>query len=73
MACDCIETINAKISEVNGRLGMVFSMTGEVYPSILVEKIKPRGQRPPIAVPTFCPFCGVRYMDADHRPEFARQ
>lgn len=64
--CDCIKSMNEKLAVMNGRLTITFGFPhdaglSQAYPTIEVEKIKPRGQRPPIALPTYCPFCGEKY------------
>lgn len=62
MACDCVGTINSALAEHNGRLCETLMLRPSgVRPTIMVEKIKPRGKSPPVALPTFCPFCGTRY------------
>ena len=61
--CDCITTINGLLSEKNTRLAVTISWgTGDAYPTIMTEKVetKKRGTSP-VVIPTFCPFCGVKY------------
>jgi hypothetical protein len=64
--CNCIEDMNGKLAELNGKLSLTigFSFDGSpsrAYPTIDVEKINKRGKKPPIALPSYCPFCGERY------------
>lgn len=71
MACECISTMDAKLGEHNGRImaTMCFpreaeTVLGAPYETVTieVEKVAPRGKRPPLAAPTYCPFCGTRYI-----------
>lgn len=73
MPCECIHQMNAKLADHNTKLGITFGWTkhGQQFtlPTIQTEKIEKRVRKgPAIAVPTFCPFCGVRYF-----PEPAEQ
>ncbi len=60
MACACIQAMNARLAEQNGRL--VTTLFGTPRVVIGSEKIdsKKRG-RPPAAIASFCPFCGTAY------------
>lgn len=61
--CDCIERINEKLGEHNSRLSTTFMVRdGELKDSLVIqtEKINPRNREKMGAVPTFCPFCGVK-------------
>lgn len=62
MACDCIDMINAELAKRNGELGLSFTLSGEVFPTLVVsKKDKKNRTRPPLVAPTFCPFCGSKY------------
>lgn len=64
--CDCVEQINTQLAEKNGRLEMVIGFGNGALSSHLhigVEKINKRGQRPPLVIPTYCPFCGEKAGD----------
>ena len=66
--CDCMEKMNAKLAALNGRLSETFGFphdggTSVTYPTIQVEKLNKRGKSPPLAIPTFCPFCGEKYCE----------
>lgn len=64
--CNCIDAINEKLEPLNGKLTLTFAIrTGAEFPTIQVEKIKPRGGRPPLAIPSYCPFCGDPYASAE--------
>ena len=71
MTCNCIAEMDAVLAEHNGRISatICFPRTdainlGQPYDTVTigVEKIASRGKRPPLAAPTFCPFCGERYV-----------
>ncbi len=65
--CSCVADFNAKLAAYNTRIieTMGFPRDGSpIYslPKIEVEKIETRKRLgPAIAIPTFCPFCSVRY------------
>lgn len=61
MTCNCITEVNAKLAEHNAEIVVTFYPF--VRPVIDTQKVdsKKRG-KPPLAVATFCPFCGVRYQ-----------
>lgn len=64
--CDCIQTMNARLrDEHNGVL--ITTLFGNPRAVIGTEKLdsKRRG-KPPVAIASFCPFCGDRY------PEFEK-
>lgn len=63
MACNCIETVDAKLAEHNSRitLPIMFGSDQTQRPMIVTEQIE-KGRGKPKAVgmfATFCPFCGV--------------
>jgi hypothetical protein len=66
--CRCHSEIDAKLEPLNGRLATGFSIakgapvgaTMQLSLLMQVEKIAPRGKKPPQVLPTFCPFCGEK-------------
>ena len=61
MACTCINDMNARLADHNGCLvTTIFGVPKAVIGSEKVDS-KKRG-KPPVAIATFCPFCGVRYQ-----------
>lgn len=68
MACKCIEAINEKLAERNSKLeiGFTFGFEGRAsytFPSLSTEKLNKKNRDRCGAIPTFCPFCGVKYRD----------
>lgn len=63
MACTCLNDFDAKLKDHNTRLVRTFVLrpTAAEFPKIQTEKINPRQRQHVIAVPTYCPFCGVAY------------
>ena len=61
--CDCITDVNRLLAEHNGRLVCTYNLTsGRDYPKLEVEKADRKNRKkPPLMIPTFCPFCGERY------------
>lgn len=68
MTCSCIEDIDKKLAERNTRLAQTIIFSKPAYATVtLVTEIieRKRGARPVVMLPTFCPFCGERYVPAD--------
>lgn len=67
MTCNCLDDFNEKLKAHNTEIGITFSFgrdgkQGQTYPHIMTKKIEPKKRvGPALAIPTFCPFCGVRY------------
>lgn len=64
--CGCITAVDESLKDHNTRLAVTFMLDRgrtamRVLPTIAVEKVEPRGKRPTTVIPTFCPFCGIRY------------
>lgn len=65
--CNCVADFNRKLAEHNTRIIETIGIPrdgGPMFtrPMIRTEKIETRKRvGPAIAVPTYCPFCGVRY------------
>ncbi len=85
MACDCIAAMNAKMAPHNTRLiGTMCwprektrdgsSVMGQPYDTVTLqcEKVEPRKRDKVSALPTFCPFCGTRYLADTPAEESAR-
>lgn len=67
MACDCISKVDAMLAAKNTKLSpaLIFSTPVRVVVTLGTEvKEKKRGARPVSMLPTFCPFCGERYVPA---------
>lgn len=67
MACDCMSTTDRLLAERNTKLSptIIFGTKerpGYVAVSIVTEVLqKKRGARPVQMLPSYCPFCGVKY------------
>jgi hypothetical protein len=65
--CDCMTNVNKSLKEHNTKLATSFVLTKErrgmdCLPLLQVEKLDSRLRgRPMLVIPTFCPFCGVKY------------
>ena len=63
MSCKCITDADKKLASKNAKLTVTFNLMGQVFPQIMVEKADTKKRGPlPILVPTFCPFCGKKYV-----------
>lgn len=75
MACDCIMKINEKIRDHNTRIQVQFSTNSQSQdvictPCIGTEKIDQKVRKRAMGVvPTFCPFCGVKYRANEPKKE----
>lgn len=66
MSCNCVKTISKELDERNGKLDLTYTMNGGEFPTIMVsKKDKKNRTRPPVVVPTYCPFCGKEYREPD--------
>ena len=68
MTCNCINEMDAVLSPHNTKLQVTFSFNRDgsswTFPLLGTEKIEKRVRKgPALAIPTFCPFCGTRYID----------
>ena len=57
--CNCLSQVNKKLDEKHYQVVFSFTINGDVYPVLEVEKIdgRPRAKAP-LVVCAFCPFCG---------------
>jgi hypothetical protein len=64
--CDCITLTDKALEPMNARLDVNFNLSGgPTTVSIGTSLIeKRRGARPPVLIPTYCPFCGEAYTEA---------
>jgi hypothetical protein len=69
--CDCRKRINESLAPKNARLAYGFTIGNGAMdispPLIELEKIAPRGKKPPILMATFCPFCGEKLSSDENR------
>lgn len=72
MPCTCIAVIDEKLAPMNGRLGVRFAAerSGTLLSTALlvVEKVNPRGKKPPGLLAKFCPICGTAYEPPETQP-----
>lgn len=63
MACTCLDDFDAKLRDRNTKLVRTFVLRpiAAEFPKIATEKLNPRQREQVIAIPTYCPFCGVAY------------
>jgi hypothetical protein len=69
--CECMSRIDGALREHNTKLAVTFCLSADlgapdVLPIVATEKIDRtlRGKTRTV-LPTFCPFCGMRYRRAD--------
>lgn len=73
-SCNCVEEFDNKLREHNTRIDVTFDFPRDgspafTRPKIATSKIKTRKRcGPAIAIPSFCPFCGTRYVDEPAQP-----
>jgi predicted HNH restriction endonuclease len=63
--CNCIEKINQKLDDedTNTRVHIALSLSGQDDTIIVsTSKKDPKVRKKPVNIlPTYCPFCGVKY------------
>jgi len=68
--CDCIGGINGLLIQHNSKLVIAYNAFNEKMPdsmpTIMTEKIETKKKgKAQIVVPSYCPFCGVRYDQSE--------
>lgn len=72
--CNCIKEMDERMREKNTRILVTFGLPRDgspmfVRPLVATEKIETRKRGSAcLAIPTYCPFCGVRYEPEPARP-----
>ncbi len=67
--CKCIDTIDEMLAKHNTKLDVVLFITGDCVASIAtIKKDKKKSGKPKTMLPSFCPFCGVKYDTGNCRP-----
>jgi hypothetical protein len=66
MTCNCADDMNKMIADNNARLTTAFRVVDGhliVIPTLIASEkiITSMRSKMPLIVPTYCPFCGVRY------------
>jgi hypothetical protein len=63
IVCKCIDDSAADLAARNTKLVLAFNVQGRCFPTLQVEKADKKSRtRPAMVVPTFCPFCGKKYV-----------
>lgn len=71
MPCNCIATVNEAMAPMNGALVTRFTADpGGLLQTVMltVDKVAPRGKKPPGLLAKFCPICGAAYTPPETRP-----
>lgn len=69
--CDCMTRVNEKLKERNTKISVSFCLTADLsevdaMPMLQTEKLDKRSRvKPTNVIPTFCPFCGIKYPRKD--------
>jgi predicted PP-loop superfamily ATPase len=64
--CKCMDVMNKALAPRNAELDTAFNVYGDVYPRLSTRKVNTRVRdKGPMVLPTFCPFCGVKYEFRD--------
>lgn len=67
--CECIEKMNVKLAEHNGKVARAVQVTDSLSlvarTVVQTEKVDKSKRKPiPVMMATFCPFCGEREVPA---------
>ena len=67
MACNCIETVDAKLAERNTRIMLPIMLGADQTERVMIvtdQIVSGRGKPKACGMfATYCPFCGVLYRD----------
>lgn len=68
--CDCMTRVNEKLKDRNTRLSVNFLLSSDLSDAdtmlmIQTEKLNKSLRVKMTVIPTFCPFCGVKYPRKD--------
>lgn len=71
--CECLNRIDEHLKAENTKLARSYVLDGPrrgMFPVLETKLIeKRRGAKPMTVIPTFYPFCGVKYPQADQEKE----